>query len=146
MECKIGIGIDNIIFGMSQKEIKNILGDPDRCSETEKENGIVYTYNDKMIKLKFDKNENSKLYSIEIHNQEILLFGQNIIDRSRNYIYNLLTANGYKNIEYTDYDFFETLFCREIWTTFSFRFDRLISIEYSPLSNIDNIIIWPNKS
>ena len=45
MEIKIGIGLDNIVFGMSQEDVNSIFGIPDKISETEKINGIVYYYN-----------------------------------------------------------------------------------------------------
>ena len=34
MEIKIGVGLDNIVFGMSQEEVKNLLGLPDKVSNT----------------------------------------------------------------------------------------------------------------
>jgi len=48
------------------------------------------------------------------------------------------------DIEYEDYEFFETLFCETIWTTFSFDLDRLRCFEFSPLYEGDEII-WPDR-
>ena len=68
VEIKIGIGLDNLVFGMSQQEVKNTLGEPDKINETEKIDGIVYYFNNELIKTKFDQNESLKLYSIEVLN------------------------------------------------------------------------------
>ena len=32
MEIKIGVGLDNIVFGMSQEDVKNLLGAPNKVS------------------------------------------------------------------------------------------------------------------
>jgi hypothetical protein len=143
-EIKIGIGIDDIKFGMLQNEVKNILGKPDKISETEKENGIVYYFNKLLFKTKFDKEEECKMYSIETYNPESLMFKQKIINKDKSEILDLLSVNGCKDITYKDYDIFDTLFCEEIWTTFMFEFDRLVSVEFSPLSWGDEKIIWPH--
>lgn len=36
MKVKIGIGLDDIVFGMMQDEVKKALGEPNKISETEK--------------------------------------------------------------------------------------------------------------
>lgn len=143
MEIKIGVGLDNLVFGMSQEEVKNILGIPDKVTDTEKENGIVYYFNNKLIKTKFDKDENLRLYSIEVYNPEAVLFNQKILNKTKNEIINLIQDAGYNKIEYEDYDTFDTIFCEEIWSTFTFEFDRLRNIEFSPLFKDGNKIIWP---
>jgi len=145
MEIKIGIGIENLFFGMKQTEIKCILGEPNKINEDEMEDGIVYYYNDKMIKLKFDKEEDYKLNSIEVHNQEIKLFNQNIFRKTKCEIEEILESNGYFKFEYEEYTTFDTLFCEEIWTTFVFEFDKLMNIEFSPLFNDNDERIWPQK-
>ena len=79
MEIKIGIGLDNLIFGMSQDEVKSILGVPDKIND--EDYAIVFYYNSKMIKVKFDKDEHLKLYSIEVVNQDARIFGKNLFGK-----------------------------------------------------------------
>ncbi|MDQ7095863.1 hypothetical protein REC12_19910 [Desulfosporosinus sp. PR] len=83
MDIKIGVGLDNLIFGMSQEEVKECLGKPNKISEKQKDDGIVYHYNDIQFKVKFDQKENSKLYSIEVYNPEVTLFNQKIIGKNK---------------------------------------------------------------
>jgi hypothetical protein len=144
MEIKIGIGLDNLIFGMSQDEVKSILGMADKITETEKEEGIVCYFNKLLIKTKFDKNEDCRMYSIEVFNPEAIMFGQKIIDADMQKILKILESNDCEKIEREDYDTFETIFCEEIWSTFLFEFDRLRSVEFSPLFGDDDKIIWPS--
>lgn len=144
MNAKIGIGLGKIVFGISQEDVKEILGNPNKISEEEKDDGIIYQYFEKQIKLKFDKKEHLKLYSIEVHNPKVTMFNLKLLNKTKGEILKLLDDRGFKNIEHQDYDLFETLFCEEIWTTFSFELDRLNYFEFSPLFRADEII-WPKK-
>lgn len=143
MEIIIGRGLGDIVFGMYEDDIVSMLGEADKINYSEKENGVVYYYNDKMIKLKFDKDEDGKLYSIEVFHPDLILFDQKVIDKKKEEIENLLMKNECYNLEFEDYDTFETLFCEKIWSTFMFEFNKLRSIEFSPLFKNENDIIWP---
>lgn len=145
MKIKFGIGVEDILFGMTQEEIKSIWGEPNRINTEEKEQGIVYYFNSKMVKLKFDLDEDSKLSSIEVHNPKVKIFNRNVFLKTKEEIKSLLKSNGYINFEYEDYEIFDTFFCEDIWATFEFEFDRLISIEFSPLYKNDDERIWPNR-
>jgi|LSQX01.3.fsa_nt_gb hypothetical protein len=146
MEIKTGIGFSNIIFGMYQEEVIKILGKPNKINKEELINHIVYYYNDRMIKLKFDEEEYYKLVSIDVYSAEIIMYNQNIFSQSKEEIISFLKNNGHENTKYEEYDTFETLFCKEIWTTFEFEFGKLRGVEFSPLyDNAGNKIIWPEK-
>lgn len=142
MEIKIGIGIDNIFFGMKMEDVKTILGEPDKVSDTEKEEGVVFYFNKKMLKVKFDKEYDSKLYSFEVFEPETIMFERKIINTTKHEIECLLMEYGY-SFKCEDYTHFETLFCEEIWSTFMFEFGKLRGIEFSPLFDQNDEIIWP---
>lgn len=145
MEIIVGVGINNLIFGTPMDNIKVILGEPDKESKTERENGIVYTYNHHMTKFKFDQEDGYILSSIEVHNPEILMFSQYIIGKSKEEIEGLLKLHGFNDFEYEEYDYFENLYCEKMSATFQFVFNRLRSIEFSPLFNDEGNFVWPNQ-
>lgn len=145
MEIFIGKGIDNIIFGISQEDALNILGKPDKISETEREKAIVYTYNQEILKLKFDEEDGYTLTSIEVHNPESILFSHKIINQSKAKIIELLKCNQINEFEFEEYDYFESLYCEKISATFQFEFDRLKSIDITPLYDSSCNYIWPRK-
>ena len=145
MEIKVGIGLDNIVFGMLQDEVIGILGEPDKISETENSYGIIYYFNNLLTKVGFDIEKDNKLYSIEVHHPEVVLFNTKVIGMKKSEVLNLLKAYGYSDVMHEDYETFETIFCEEIWSTFSFEFDRLTNIEFSPLYKNKDDIIWPKK-
>ena len=143
MEIKIGIGLDDIVFGMSQEEVKTIMGKPDKISELDER--IVYYFNVPLIKTAFDMTDDYKMYSIEVFNPETILFNKKVINETKSDIFGLLNSNGYYEIEGEEYDTFETLFCKDIWSTFMFEFNRLKSVEFSPLYGDDDKLIWPKR-
>jgi hypothetical protein len=143
MKIKIGVGIDNIIFGMSQEEVKNLVGSPDKVSNTEWTYGVVLTFNSIMTKFKFDQKEDLRLVSIETFYPDTTMFNQRIIGKEKQEIEALLHSLGYCNIEYEEFDFFETIHCDEVAMTFEFEFNRLRGIEFSPLFDSNEEIVWP---
>lgn len=145
MEIKIGIGIEDIFFGMSKDEIKVILGEPDKIIRGAVEDWITYEYFDKMIRLIFSKEQNDKLITIEVHHQDILIFGENIFNKSKEEIRLFMNNHGYNVMEYEDYGTFETLASNKLHLTLEFEFNKLNSIEFSPLFKNDDDIIWPSR-
>lgn len=147
MEVQIGVGLDNLIFGMSENDVMAILGKPDEI-DMYLSFAITYCYNTMMIKLRFDKVEELKLYDIEIFNPHVIMFKQKLIGKSKSQIKSILKKLGYTKIEHEDYacydmDGFETLFSDEIGTFFAFEFNKLIHIDIEPIINDKDKIIWP---
>ena len=146
MEVTIGIGLDNLVFGMTQDDVKTLLGEPNKITDQELDFAIIYYYNEKMLKIKFDKDENLRLYSIEVFKPDVLMFDQKVIGKTKEQITSLLKSLGFSELEFEDYDTFDTVFSEKIWTTFCFEFDRLVSFEFSPLFEEDGeTIIWPKR-
>ncbi|EGW41880.1 hypothetical protein [Desulfosporosinus sp. OT] len=52
MEVTIGIGLDNVVFGMTQDDVKTLLGEPNKITDQELDFAIIYYYNEKMLKTK----------------------------------------------------------------------------------------------
>ncbi len=72
MELKLGIGIDNLIFGMEQSEIKSIIGEPDEQKSSEEDIfKFFYTYNQQKIHLSFYNLHADKFSYIKISNEEL---------------------------------------------------------------------------
>lgn len=143
MEIMIGSGVGPIVFGMTQEEVQEILGYPDKSSENAKPSSITITYNDIMMKFGFDQDENCKLYDIEIANPITTLFGQRVIGKTKQEILSLLDQNGYFEHIEEDYEKFGTITCEEICCEFEFELNQLVYITFSPLWENEDEIIWP---
>ncbi|MBN1499713.1 MAG: hypothetical protein JW982_06150 [Spirochaetes bacterium] len=146
MEIKIGIGLDNVFFGIKEDKLIQLLGDPDRINEIDMElpdSRILY-YNDQFTKYKFDKNENYRLYSIETYNPMVIMFDKKLIGMKKDALLKLLKEKNVAHLEFEDYYSFEIIHSDQINTTFMIEFDRLTSIEFSPLLLDEDTIQWPN--
>ncbi|MCK5148085.1 hypothetical protein KAR48_15115 [bacterium] len=145
MQINIGTGLNNINFGIKQEQLIALLGEPDKINplDQEQEGKVIVYYNDLRAKFKFDKDEEMKLYAIEVFHPEALLFGEKLIDKSSMEIIEALKAKGYEKLAYENYKTFNTIFCETIWMTFQFEFDLLTGIEFSPLFDENEQIVWP---
>jgi len=148
MEIKTGIGLDNILFGMSQDNVIAIMGRPDKVVYDHVSNifklEIEYYYNRHLVQMNFD--EYDRLCGITVFNPDALMFNREIMGKTKSEILDLLKLNGYCKIEDEDYDWFETVWCDEILTDFTFGFNKLKSINFSPLYDDNDEQIWPVKN
>ena len=147
MEIKIGNGCNNIVFGMSEKNVKNVLGEPNKeyCRYISSGcNHKVYQYNDLMIAPIFHEEENFKLYTIEVYNTNIRLWDFKLFNKNMEEVTSFLISKGYTTLENESYETFDTLYCDELNINFAFEFNRLTNASFSPLWNNDNIL-WPKS-
>lgn len=85
------------------------------------------------------------MITIEVHNQDIELFNENVFNRTKDDVRALLLRQGYSNISEEDYGYFETLLCDEIHATFTFEFNKLKELDFSPLWKDENEVIFPSR-
>ncbi len=146
MEIKIGIGLDSIQFGLLQPELIKILGQPDKVNNEEREDHVVLYYNKIMTKFYFNLDSQGKLCSIATINPEIIFFERNVIGLEKEYIISLLKTNGVTSFDCEDYESFDSIFCEEIWSSFTFEFNRLREIEFSVLmDDSGDLEKWPES-
>ena len=92
MKVKLKYGIDQLLFGMKQKDVETIYGKPNKQYEDEEEN-IVYVYNDHKMRLTFYEEEELRLGYITSTNEQLELFGTKIIGQKWSDIQKILKAN-----------------------------------------------------
>lgn len=143
MEIIIGRGLGSLVLGMSSRMVKNILGEPDRINTDERDGFVVYYYNKIMTRLFFCVDQEEILHTIDTYHKDTYLWDQKVIGKSMTEIEMLLKENNINTWEIEDYDFYEVIFCEEIWSIFCFEYDKLISIEFSIISDEDGNLIWP---
>lgn len=143
MDIQIGRGLDQYIFGLKESDVIQLLGNPDKISTEERDNRIVYYYNNVRSKFFFDIESDDKLISIETSNPNVYLFGKKIIGMHSAEIEELLNANGISVTEYESCWSFDDIFCEEIWMLFTFCYDRLKELEFSILNDEEDCLVWP---
>ena len=79
MKINPKIGIDQLIFGMKQKDVENIYGKPTKHFKDEDQN-IIYLYNDKKLRLTFYEDEEFRLGYIISSSSKLELFETKVIN------------------------------------------------------------------
>ena len=134
MNIHIGVGLDDMKFGMSEENIVNKYGKPDKTYLTDDKN-TRYVYNELLLELSFEKENNNLLGWIEVYNSDALLNGQQLIGLKREKVLSFLSTFINEEPEIDDYGSFLSITYNEIWLELQFSFDRLRNINFGSLDD-----------
>jgi hypothetical protein len=143
MEIQIGIGIGDILFGFTEGRVKEILGSEDKLYKTEF-GCRRFQFNNKMLELSFEPDNDGLLGWIEVHNPEAILFGHKLLCQSKQKVLEILVTELGQPSEYNDYGSFDTAFYEEQWLELHFQFGRLTNLNIGVLYGKDDEPLWPN--
>jgi hypothetical protein len=131
MEIKLGIGLDNIIFGASQNEIENNLGKPDRIRQDEEyeEFEPMLQYNSIKTRLTFYKNHGGKLGYLRSSNPDLSYKDKKIIGKSISEAFEIFDDIPEDSWQITEYDFWTDYFNEDWWI--------ILRCEYSEITQLD---------
>ncbi|MCB9196528.1 MAG: hypothetical protein H6598_09915 [Flavobacteriales bacterium] len=104
MEIKLGIGVNNIKFGMDRSEVKQILGEPTEkelfsYSEEDEDLTEVWHYDEYDFSLSFDEADNWKLIMIAASEEDCNLNEKEIIGLEFDKVVAILKDMGYTDLE-----------------------------------------------
>lgn len=149
MEIKIGIGIDQVKFGMDRSEVLQILGEPvekELFSYSEEEDDLteVWHYDDQEMSLSFDEADNWRLIMIAASDDTFMLNGQEVVGKSYEQVLSLLKEMGMTNIEEDELSEFDKVLKIEdeslnIW----FDNNEASELQWGPKWNDDDTPIFP---
>jgi len=128
------IGIDQLIFGMKQKDVENIYGIPDKQFKDEDDN-IIYLYNEKKLRLTFYADEEFRLGYIISSNPELTLFNEAIIGKQIVKVEALLKAKNFKALEIENFDSVDNYFNESNWMIFQVEYNEIIRFELGAVFN-----------
>lgn len=134
MKINTKIGIDQLIFGMQQKDVEKIYGNPDKQFEDDDQN-IIYLYNDKKLRLTFYEDEDFRLGYIISSNPDLELFDQKIIGKPILAIQDLLQTKNFKPMEIESFDSVDNYFNESNWMIFQSEFGEVIRFEIGAVFN-----------
>ncbi len=127
-------GLDQLLFGMLQKDVINILGTPDKEFEDDDANKILL-FNDKKMRLTFYEDEGFKLGYIISSNEELTFLDKIIINSDVLEFKNHLIEKGIKQWETEDFDSTENHFNESNWLTLQSEFGKIIRVEIGAVFN-----------
>lgn len=127
-------GIDQLIFGMKQKDVKALYGNPDKQYEDEDSN-IIYLYNDKKMRLTFYEDEDFRFGYVITSHPDAELFSEKIIGKSWQETEKLLTDKNIKSLEKENFDSVDNYFNESNWMIFQVEYNQVIRFELGAVFN-----------
>lgn len=145
MNIKLKSGVGELLFGMKEKDVKLLCGEPDRQFKDDDKN-IIYLYSDKKIRLTFYQDEDYRLGYIIISNPEAELFGQNILGEKWDELKPFLNDNKLSSFEKESFDSVDNYFNEDNWVIFQVEFDEVVKVEVGAIINSKDEFEWKFKA
>jgi hypothetical protein len=142
MEVNLKNGIDKLLFGMKQKDVVSLYGNPNRQFEDEDAN-LIYIYNEEKLRLTFYADEEFKLGYIISSNTNLQILNQKVIGLNCE---ELKRSLPFKNWEIENFDSTTNHFNESNWLILQSEFDVVIRVELGAIINDKDEVDWKFKS
>ena len=141
MEIRPKFGIAQLLFGMKEKDVIAVIGEPDRKFEDEDSN-VIYVYNLLKLRLTFYEDENFRLGYITTSNPQSTVLGIKILGRNINEVTNQLTEKGIKEWETEEFDISTNYFNERNWLILEEEFNEVVKVEIGAIINDKDEFEW----
>ena len=141
MQIKPKFGVDQLLFGMNQSDVKKVYGNPDKQFKDEDQN-VIYLYNEQKIRLTFYEDEDFRLGYIIASHQELTLFDNKILGRNVSDVQKELEKQQFKTWEKEDFDSLENHFNEEHWLILQSEYDQIIKVEIGAIIKNQDEFDW----
>lgn len=145
MKINLKFGVGELLFGMKEKDVTAIYGEPNRKFLDDDKN-VIYLYNDKKLRLTFYQDEDLRLGYFIISHPAAEIFGSKVIGESWTAIEAAAKANGLKEFETETFDTIDNQFNETNWVIFQTEFNEVIKIEMGATINKDDEFDWKFKA
>lgn len=142
MKIQLKSGVDKLLFGMKEKDVKAIYGEPDRNYKDEDKN-IIYVYNAQKLRLTFYADEDLRLGYIIGSHPELELFGKQVIGMPWTEVER---ASSVKKFEKETIDTIENYFNEDNWVLFQVEFGEVVKVEVGAIINSKDEFDWKFKA
>jgi hypothetical protein len=134
-------GIDQLLFGMKQKDVIALCGAPNKQFEDDDSN-IIYLYNETKLRLTFYEDEDFRLGYIITSNPEVILLDNKVIGRN---VTEVKAALPFKTWEQEDFDATVNHFNESNWLILQSEFETVIRVEIGAIINDNDEFDWKFK-
>lgn len=145
MKINPKVGIGQLIFGMKQKDVVALYGNPDKQYKDDDSN-IIYLYDAQKMRLTFYDDEDLRFGYIISSNPELELFSEKIIGKSGDAIEQLLAGKGIKSMEKENFDTVDNYFNESNWMIFQVEYNQVIRFELGAVFNDKDEFDWKFKA
>ena len=134
-------GIDQLLFGMKQKDVIALYGSPDKQFEDDDSN-VIFLYNQQKLRLTFYEDEDFRLGYIITSNSEATLLDKKILGYN---VENIKSELPFKSWEQEDFDSTENHFSESNWLTLQSEYGEVIRVELGAIINDNDEFDWKFK-
>ncbi len=145
MKINPKLGIDQLLFGMKQKDVVALYGKPDKQFNDEDQN-VIYLYNTKMVRITFYSEEELKLGYLICSNPDLELNGKKVIGKKINELKQDLKDKSFTEWEHEDFDSLENHFNEANWLIFQTEFNHVVKVELGAIINNKDEFDWQFNS
>ena len=131
-------GIDDLLFGMNQADVRSRYGEPNKSFLDEEENSI-WVYNALQLRLTFYADEQFRLGYMITSNPAAEVLQQKVIGQA---IQELTASLPFKSWEQEDFDTTENHFNESNWLILQAEFGRVIRLELGAIIKDDESFDW----
>jgi len=144
MKVNRTIGIDKLIFGMKQKDVIALYGNPDKNYKDEDDN-VIFVYNSLKIRMTFYIEEELKLGYLVASSQDLEIDGIKIINRKIESVINDLFQKGIEKFTQEEFDTYINYFNEKNWIILQTEFGEVVKLEIGAIINAKDEFEWKFK-
>lgn len=132
MKINLKNGVDQLLFGMLQKDVIAVYGKPTKSYKDEDDN-VILLYNDQKFRLTFYVEAGLKLGYIVSSNENLTLFEHKIIGKTMETVRNNLAPKGLTKWDEESFDTYENYFNEDYWMIVQTEFGFAVKVELGAL-------------
>jgi hypothetical protein len=144
MKINLKNGVDQLLFGMLQKDVIAVYGKPTKSYKDEDDN-VILLYNDQKFRLTFYVDEGLKLGYIVSSNENLTLSEQKIIGKTMETVKKDLASKGLTKWDEESFDTYENYFNEDYWMIVQTEFGFAVKVELGAIIVKDEFE-WKFKS
>ena len=143
MEIRPGIGVGQILFGLTEPELVRVLGSPDKRYRTDSE-ALRLQYFGLRLEFSIEPDNGDRYGWVEVHSPEATLFGHCVVGEPIAQVFSLISEALGEEPEHEDYGSLETFFYPRNWVELQVEFGRVVSVNCGVVYDDADEPQWPN--
>ncbi|MGB0868194.1 MAG: hypothetical protein ACPGSD_01240 [Flavobacteriales bacterium] len=145
---EIGVGIEEIKFGMLKADVEKVLGKPDEIDKElygENEEAMLesWHYDELDLSLGFDEDEDWKLITVAVSDSKYTLKDKALVGLKISEIIDVLNAMGYDEIELEEDEEISVLYLDDQSMKIWLENQVVTEVQWGPLFQDEDTIAWP---
>lgn len=141
MKIKLRSGVGELLFGMKEKDVVALYGEPSRRYKDEEKN-VIFLYNSLKLRLTFYQDEDFRLGYIIVSHPDTELGESRLIGRKWSADELERVDKSIANFEKENFDTIDNYFNEDNWIIFQVEFDEIIKVEIGATINKADEFDW----